>query len=161
MVRCRPFLLSIVCLWSLVPAAGFADGPDAGRRRDANEEGQQPFQKTVFVTSLNTPTAVFTVPRKKRLVIEFFSAEAFVSPGETVNRFFISTQNPALPPGNVDFTHFVGPSSHGPSFGQEVFLASQSLRMYVKAGDELVLSATGDGTGGAFLSVSGYLLDVR
>ena len=52
-------------------------------------------------------------------------------------------------------------SSHGPSFGQEVFLASQSMRMYVKAGDELVLNAVGDGTGGAFLSVSGYLLNVR
>ena len=161
MVRCRPFVFSIVLLWSLVPAAGFADGPDAGRRRDANEEEQQPFQKTVFVSSLNTPTAVFTVPHKKRLVIEFFSAEAFVSPGETVSRFFISTQNPSLPPGNVDFTHYVGPSSHGPSFGQEVFLASQSLRMYVKAGDELVVSATGDGTGGAFMSVSGYLIDVH
>jgi hypothetical protein len=159
MVRQRPFLLSIACVVLLIPSASFADPPvRADHRRDADEEGR-PFQKTVFVSSLNTPTAVFTVPAKKRLVIEFFSAEAVVAPGETVGRFFLSTQNPAS--GNVDFAHFIGPSSHGPSLGQEVFVASQALRMYVKAGDELVLNATGEGTGVAFMSVSGYLVDVR
>ena len=162
MTRSRYCLLAIACGLVLGASPAFAADPvDAANEHGMNEGGRQPFQKGIFVAGLNQPTAVFTVPAHKRLVIEFFSAEAYVASGQTVSRFFLSTQNPALPPGNVDFSHFIGPSSHGPSFGQEVFLASQSLRMYVKAGDELVLNAVGDGTGGAFLSVSGYLLNVR
>jgi hypothetical protein len=152
----------MVCLGALVPLAGLAGEPvDTAHQPSVNEKGRQPFQKGVGVGTLNTPTAVFTVPAKKRLVIEFFSAEAFVSSGETVSRFFLSTHPAGSPLGLAEFTHFIGPSSHGPSFGQELFLASQPLRMYVKAGDELVANAVGDGTGGAFMSVSGYLQDVR
>ena len=162
MARCRLFLVSIMCVGLLVPLASLAGEPvDAAHQPSASEKGRQPFQKGLFVSSLNTPMALFTVPAKKRLVVEFFSAEAAVPAGETMSRFFLFTHKAGSPVGLSEFTHFIGPSSHGPSFGQEVFLASQQLRMYVKAGDELGVNAVGDGTGGAFMSVSGYLQDVR
>ena len=95
----------------------------------ADDPARQPFQQEIFIKSFNKPVPVLTVPVGGRLVLDFFSAESFVPSGQTVSRFFICARDPNA--NTTSFCHIISPISHGPSEGQDVFIASQQMELFV------------------------------
>jgi hypothetical protein len=110
---------------------------------------------------------IYTVPAGKRLVVEHFSSEVGVAATTSVNRLSLgAAPNPGAP-GGVRFSHYVPPSYSSPcgtcSPGQSEVITSTPIRLYVEAGEGVVVNVTfsadvADGFG--FFSVSGYLIDV-
>ena len=131
--------------------------------RDVDNPATQPIQVQAVagVGTLTGPAnfVLFTVPAGKRLVVEHFSSEVGIASTASVNRYALVTdQNFA----------FVAPAFHSPcgtcAGTTELFIASQPIRMYVDAGQALVVNITFSGavgpSGFGFFSVSGYLVDV-
>jgi len=112
---------------------------------------------------------VYTVPAGKRLVVEHFSSEMGVPATRSVNRLTLGVApDPALP-GAVRFAHYLPPSYSSPcgtcAPGEAEVIASQPVRMYVEAGEGLVVNVTfsgdiADPSAFGFFSVSGHLIDV-
>jgi len=94
-------------------------------------------------------------------VVDFFSAEGIVPLGQTVSRFIVGAQDPSLPLGTLSFSHIVGPTSNGPSAGQDVFIASQPMQLFVDPGKELIVDAVSDSpSGDAVINLSGHLVNL-
>jgi hypothetical protein len=89
--------------------------------------------------------------------------------GTTVNRYLLGVAPDPGTPSTVNFARFIAPTFSSPCgscvSGQVEVVASQPLRMYVEAGQALVVAITFSGSVGpsafAFLSVSGYLIDAN
>lgn len=121
------------------------------------------------ITGLGLNFTLYVVPVGKRLIVEHFSSEAGVVSGTTVNRYLLGVAPDPSNPGTVNFAHFVAPAFSSPCgtcvSGQSEVVASQALRMYVEAGQALVVGITFSGSVGpnafAFASVSGYLIDAN
>jgi hypothetical protein len=115
-----------------------------------------------------TNTVVYVVPAGKRLVVEHFSSEVGLSATTQVNRFALVVAPDPNTPGHGRFLHFLPPSFSSScgtcSSGQAEVVASQAVRMYVEAGEALVVNITFSGEVGpnafASYSVSGHLVDV-
>jgi hypothetical protein len=107
----------------------------------ADNPARQPFQQVVHASSFQTLFPVFTVPNGKRLVVDFVSVEGFVPAGQTVTAFFLAVRDPGAQ--IESFAHVIGPTSHGPSAdgGQDLFIASQQMELFVDPGKELIVNA--------------------
>ena len=129
----------------------------------------EPIQVSALA-QLSGPTnsVLYVVPTGKRLVVEHFSSEAGVSVATTVNRFILGVAPDPNAPGGTRFSHYLPPSFSSPcgtcAPGQVEVVASHPVRMYVEAGEALVVNITFSAAVGpnafAFYSVSGYLVDV-
>jgi hypothetical protein len=114
-----------------------------------------------FVSNPNL--VLFVVPAGKRLIVEHFSAETAVASGISVNRFFLAAANPNTA------LHFIAPTYNAPCggqctvSGQTTVVASQPIRLYADAGQQLIANVAfsgGVGAGTLFAaSFSGYLVD--
>jgi len=121
------------------------------------------------VTGPGLNSTLYVVPAGKRLIVEHFSSEAGMASGITVSRYLLGVAPDPGNPGTVNFAHFIAPNSSSPCglcvAGQVEVVASQPIRMYVEAGQALVVGVTFSGSVGpsafAFLSVSGYLIDAN
>ena len=121
------------------------------------------------VTGLGLNSTLYVVPAGKRLIVEHFSSEAGMVSGTTVNRYLLGVAPVPGNPGTINFAHFIAPTFSSPCgscvSGQVEVVASQPIRMYVEAGQALVVAVALSGSGGpsafAFLSVSGYLVDAN
>lgn len=94
-----------------------------------------------------------SIPSGKRLVIESVSVLARVPAGQSV----IFSLVPDL--GVVHARHFITAVAQGSFFGQDVFAATEDLRLY--ATDEITFIAERSGSvglGGLTFSISGYLV---
>jgi hypothetical protein len=112
---------------------------------------------------------IYTVPAGKRLVVEHFSSELGVPTGTSVNRYSLGIAPNPSTPGGVRFSHFLPPSYSSPCgacvAGQTEVIASQAVRMYVEAGEGLVVNVTfstavADPNTFSFFAVTGHLIDV-
>jgi len=109
---------------------------------------------------------IYTVPAGKRLVVEHFSSEVGVASTTTVNRFGLGITNPSSP-GSFRFSHFIPPAFSSPCGtcvpNQVEVVTSQPVRLYVEAGEALVVNVTFSGPVGpdafGFFSATGYLID--
>jgi hypothetical protein len=114
-----------------------------------------------------TNSVLYVVPAGKRLVVEHFSSEVGVAPDTTVNRFSLGVAPNPSTPGGVRFSHFLPPTFSSPcgtcASGQVEVVASHVVRLYVEAGEALVVNITFSAAVGpdafAFYSASGYLVD--
>ena len=121
------------------------------------------------VSGLGLNTTLYVVPAGKRLIVEHFSSEAGMASGTTVNRYLLGVAPDPGNPSTVNFAHFIAPTFTSPCGscvgGQVEVVASQPIRMYVEAGQALVVGITFSGSVGpsafAFLGVSGYLIDAN
>ena len=121
------------------------------------------------VTGIGLNSTLYVVPAGKRLIVEHFSSEAGMVSGTTVNRYLLGVAPDPGNPSTVNFAHFIAPAFSSPCGlcvgGQVEVVASQPIRMYVEAGQALVVAVALSGSGGpsafAFLSVSGYLIDAN
>jgi hypothetical protein len=121
------------------------------------------------VTGLGLNSTLYVVPAGKRLIVEHFSSEAGMVSGTTVNRYLLGVAPDPGNPSTVNFAHFIAPTFSSPcgtcASGQVEVVASQPIRMYVEAGQALVVGVAFSGSVGpsgfAFLSVSGYLIDAN
>ena len=110
---------------------------------------------------------IYVVPAGKRLIVEHFSSEVGVAAATTVNRFSLGIAVDPSSPGGVRFSHFIPPDFSAPcgtcSPGQVEVVASEPIRMYVEAGEALVVNVVFSAAVGAnafgFFSVTGYLID--
>ena len=140
--------------------------------RDVDNPARQPIQAEAVAGSgtLTGPAnfVLFTVPAGKRLVVEHFSSEVGIDQTASVNRYVLGIAPDPNQPGNSTFGHFLAPSYHSPcgtcGAGTELFVASQPIRMYVDAGNALVVNIAFSGSVGSngfgFFRVTGYLVDV-
>jgi hypothetical protein len=121
------------------------------------------------VTGFGLNSTLYVVPAGKRLIVEHFSSEAGMVSGTTVNRYLLGVAPNPANPSTVNFAHFIAPAFSSPcgtcASGQVEVVASQPIRMYVEAGQALVVAVAFSGpvgpSGFAFLSVSGYLIDAN
>lgn len=140
-------------------------GPPPALAKTASNE---PVQVTVVAHPTGpTNSVLYVVPAGKRLVVEHFSSEVGVAADTTVNRFILSVAADPSIPGNSLFAHYLPPTFSSPcgtcASGQVEVVASHAVRLYVEAGQALVVNITFSGAVGpdafAFYSVSGYLVD--
>jgi hypothetical protein len=118
-------------------------------------------------TGFGTNIVLYTVPAGKRLVVEHFSSEAGVATTTSVGRFSLGIAPNASNPGFVLFSHFLPPSFSAPcglcSPNQVEVITNHPVRMYVEAGQTLVVNMTTNGAPGPnafiFVSVTGYLVN--
>jgi hypothetical protein len=81
-----------------------------------------------------------------------------VPTGQTVNRFTVGVRDPGA---QVDFIHVIGPTSHGPFAGQDLFIASQQMELFVDPGKELVVYTISDSPKErALVFLSGHLVNL-
>jgi len=109
---------------------------------------------------------VYVVPAKKRLAVEYFSATMGLPSTETASYALAIAPDPSI--STTFFAHHIGPGTSFPcadcATNHVQTTASQPVRMYVEAGQVLVLSVrfsagTADSQSFGFFSVSGYLVD--
>jgi hypothetical protein len=84
----------------------------------------EPINASNAVTSQSNQVDnhVFTIPAGKRLVVDYVSARALVSTGESVSSILI----------NLPIVHFFVVATQGSDlFGRSVFTAAQSLRVSI------------------------------
>ena len=141
--------------------------------RDVDNPARRPVQASVAAPSgtLTGPAnfVLFTVPEGKRLVVEHFSSEVGIASTASVNRYVLGIASNPSEPGLSSFAHFIAPSYHSPcgtcGEGGELFVASQPIRMYVNAGQALVVNITFSGGVGpfafGFFAISGYLINIQ
>ncbi|HEY7390693.1 MAG TPA: hypothetical protein VH640_19405 [Bryobacteraceae bacterium] len=163
-------------IWEGGPAAAVVHAADGGPSTPAASPLSLPVTATVNqpvqvtqggIVSGPANFVLYTVPKGKRLIVEHFSSEAGMQTGTTVNRYILGVANDPNNPGTVSFNHFIAPSFSSPCgtcvAGQVEVVASQPIRMYVEAGQALVVAVTFSGPVGAnafvFLSASGYLVN--
>jgi hypothetical protein len=134
----------------------------------AKTAANEPVQATVVAHPTGpTNSVLYVVPAGKRLVVEHFSSEVGVAADTTVNRFVLGVAPDPSTPGGTRFAHFLPPNFSAPcdtcSSGQVEVVASHAVRMYVEAGEALVVNIVFSAAVGpnafAFYSVSGYLVD--
>jgi hypothetical protein len=128
----------------------------------------QPIQAS-SVGQLTGPKnfVLYVVPVGKRLVVEHFSSQVGIAAASTVNRYSLGIAEDPNVPGAVRFSHFIPPDFSSPcgtcSAGQVEVVASEAIRMYVEAGEALVVNVTfSDAVGPnafGFFSVTGHLID--
>ena len=137
--------------------------------RGADNPAFQPFQhegSINFGPGLVGSEATFTVPNGKRLVIEFASFWLLLPTGQKPTSNWVGVVNSAVSSNHLK--HFVPLVFQGTSvFGgqnSDSFVGSSPVRLYADPGTtvELVVRSTGvgAGNGSAFVSISGYLVDV-
>ena len=86
-----------------------------------------------------------------------------------MNRYLLSVAPDPGNPSTINFAHFIAPAFSSPcgtcASGQVEVVASLPIRMYVEAGQALVVAIAFSGSVGpsafAFFSVSGYLIDAN
>ena len=148
-----------ILMMLLLPGFSWAGGPDVTvvnpasdpvQARDVDNPAFQPFH-AMTVAAFNTPTVLFTVPAGKRFVVEFFSSEVF---GPSPTRYLVSIAADPAQPGNVLMTHFFPPPSSG-------IAVASPLRLYVSAGQALVVNPAGSSAGNCcFVSITGCLVNL-
>jgi hypothetical protein len=135
----------------------------------ADNPARQPFQQHVFAPSFRTNFPVFTVPNGKRLVVDFVSAEGIAPTGQTVTAFVLAVRDrPGDEHAIFSFAHVIGPTSHGPgaAAGQDLFIASQQMELFVDPGKELIVNVESncpqgqDPPRGAHFFISGHLVNL-
>jgi hypothetical protein len=140
------------------------DATGAVAVKEAND-ARQPFQREVqliFISAFEAfgIEAFPAVPAGKRWVIESVSADSGVPAGRKLMEVILQpTAN------GVQTLHHLTPTNVGvhPLTGNQLFLVTQSVRLYVDGGTKLSAYAICDSnscTGYVNLSVSGYLVDV-
>lgn len=169
-------LLATVALVS--PQRGKADGTENVRvlnsRKQPNfvrdvDDAFQPVQMTVPITwgdgSTLANTVAMVVPARKRFVLEDLSIRADVPSGQLVLEAGVQLDAPNpvryvfLP---VTFTGS-GASDINPRPGIDEFHGGRLAHAYAEPGKEIGVYAyrnSTDGTGVAFISISGYLADL-
>jgi hypothetical protein len=123
--------------------------------RDLDNPARQPFQSRT-VTTTSSGVIVVTVPVGKCLIVEFISGEQSVRSGSG-RGFFIATVTQTS--GNEVFRHIVPPTSSDSNVNFNLYHASQPLRMYVNAGQQLRVLFNSD-IFSASVSVTGYYVDI-
>ena len=117
-----------------------------------------PFQKTLATTSWDTNSVnlILDVPWGQRLVIEYISAFASMSPNEELSSFAISTIV-----NGISATHQFSIPETAPGFtGSHTYVGGQSVRLYADEGALIRFTKVGSITaiGSASITVSGYLI---
>jgi len=129
--------------------------------KDLDNPARQPIQSdTVLqmpdVTNQITGT-LFHVPLKKRLVIEFVSAEVSLLENEKFT-FHIQTKlNGSIA------NHFMTPNLIGKFSTNDIFAVSEQTRLYADPGTDVVLQFHRNAGGGEATietSISGYFVDI-
>jgi hypothetical protein len=125
-----------------------------------NGDALEPFQTTVEIPlnsgSIDGDTTALTVPAGKRFVLEEISGFALLPSGEKLVDARVRLANAhLLLAAPVNFS--------GPQEGQDEFQWGRLARAYANPGEQVVValgrsSTTGDG--GAFFTISGYLVDL-
>ena len=124
--------------------------------RDLDNPARQPFR---ILTTVNNAILV-TVPKGKRLVVEFvsgfFQINSFANVSGLAAMLIKVNQS-----GTLVFQHEMPPQFTYQVNGGTVYIMSQQLRMYVDAGEELQVSfPSGSGLLAQRVSVTGYYVDV-
>ena len=128
---------------------------------DVNEPAMHPFQASAG-GALNAGSAETTVgipvPSGKRLAIKFVSALGSVPTGQVIRASFFTTI------GGLETRHTLVMTPQGTFSPQDDFAASQSVEVFADGGTSIFVefdrSGGGVGTGGGFVSISGYLIDM-
>jgi len=128
---------------------------------DVNEPAMHPFQ-TSASGALNAGSAETTVgipvPSGKRLAIKFVSVLGSVPTGQVMRASFFTTI------GGLETRHTLVMTPQGTFSPQDDFAASQSLEVFADGGTTIFVefdrSGGGVGTGGGFVSISGYLINM-
>ncbi len=100
-----------------------------------------------------SPTASISIPSGKRLIIEFVSMRAFVSPGQRVH----ASINTASTPSNGTYHLQFAPQGN---FTRDLLVATEAMRVPANA-TTVTISASrssGTGTGSWLATVAGYLV---
>jgi hypothetical protein len=120
----------------------------------------QPFQAGTLLSvpagQLLGVATITTVPAAKRLVIEFVSTLVLLPAAQHVVELSLQS-----PPGT--YSHYLTPVPVGRNGPTDEFVASQPLRLYANAGQQVqvALSRTGsNGAASARVTISGVLVDV-
>lgn len=129
--------------------------------KDVDNPARQPIQSdTVLqmpdVTKDITGT-LFHVPLKKRLVIEFVSAEVSILENEKFVMRIQTKLNGAI------VNHFMAPNFVGKEFNNDIFVVSEQTRLYADPGTDVSIQIhrnAGGGIGDIESSISGYLVDI-
>ena len=132
--------------------------------RDVDNPARQPFQQDQVI-SIHAGTfggdATFTVPKGKRLVIEFVSIHVSYPTGQKPTFAFlqVETANSNKFPNNHNFVL----TFQAPDLNSDVFAGASPTRLYADPGTTVTLSlrrnsSIGEGLGS--MSVSGYLVDL-
>ena len=100
--------------------------------RDSDNPAKQPFQFTASTSSIGV--IAVTVPAGKRLIIEFVSGSQSVSNGSGLGIFTVAATQSS---GNEVFRHYVLPAATIPRGTFTDYYASQPVRMYLDAGQQL------------------------
>jgi hypothetical protein len=134
--------------------------PTANVVRDADEPARQVFQTTVHPTLVNNASSgsdAFTVPRGKRLAIQFVSAEVALPTGQSPEELVVDTTVNGVFAGHVfapTFTATLGGSS-------DRFVLSQETSIYADPGTTVTVELfrnSSSGNDAAAVSLSGHLV---
>ena len=123
---------------------------------------QQPFQASVEIQlppGTGGQNGSVTVPKGKRLVIEYVSGEAFLPTGQKC-LFSVIT---SLKGQTTGTRHYLESAPYGKFGAPDYFRAAQLVRLYADPGTTVMLRADRDLAGGdglARMSLSGYLINV-
>jgi hypothetical protein len=122
--------------------------------RDSDNPARQPFQYSISTGS--SGVIAVTVPADKRLVIEFVSGTQSVSNGSGPGIFTATITTQA---GNEVFRHYVLPATTVPRGTFTDYYASQPVRMYLSAGQQLRVLFNSDASSSR-ANVTGYYVDI-
>jgi len=129
---------------------------------DVDSPAKQPFQAAV---EINLPAGTggqngfVTVPKGKRLVIEYASGEGFLPAGQKC-LFSVITSLAGQATGT---RHYLDSDALGKFGAPDYFRAGQVVRLYADSGTTVMLRADRDiaaGDGLVRMSISGHLVDV-
>ena len=129
--------------------------------RDVENPARQIFEKIISgpipISGTSLTTTIFTAPLGKRLVIEYVSARILMPLGQKVSFQVQLSVGPSIPLVNVPAI------SQGTFFAEDLFIASQQVRIYVDPGVGVSLvtsrSTTSGGWNNTDWSVVGHLVD--
>jgi hypothetical protein len=104
---------------------------------------------------------LFTVPAGKRFVLEDFSGEALIAPGDSLLSAEIGVGSPSVP---VQVRAVPSLTGNFPQLMLDAFFFGRIARGYAEPGATVTATVLRDGTlgkGGVDVAISGYLVDMR
>lgn len=131
--------------------------------RDVDNPARQRIEATINVNLFDGQSVglstLTTVPAGKTLVVEYISID-----GRLTNQRLVSTRVGAfMQDQDLGRSHFLTLTNEGvDQFGRQVFIASQSMRLYFLQGTDVVVTSernSVDGFGFVTVTLSGYLVN--
>ena len=131
--------------------------------RDVDNPARQRIEATINVNLFDGQSVglstLTTVPAGKTLVVEYISID-----GRLTNQRLVSTRVGAfMQDQDLGRSHFLTLTNEGvDQFGRQVFIASQSMRLYFLQGTDVVVTCernSVDGFGFVTVTLSGYLVN--